>query len=53
MTEDIYESLAYFSNEVYQNNIMLNGILRPEFREFLQAKNKYYQLAIEALKEKI
>lgn len=53
MTEDFYEALVYFSNEVYQDSIMLNGILGPGFREFLQAKNKYYQLAIEALKEKI
>lgn len=52
VTEDIHAALAYFSNEVSQINIILAGILRIEYREFLQNKSKYYQLAIEALKEK-
>lgn len=52
VTEDIHEALAYFSNEVSQINIISAGILRTEYREFLQNKSKYYQLAIEALKEK-
>lgn len=52
VTEDIHEALAYFSNEVSQINIILAGILRIEYREFLQNKSKYYQLAIKALKEK-
>lgn len=44
------EAFAYFSNEIYQNNIMLNGILRPDYREYLLTKNMYYKLALEALK---
>lgn len=53
VNEDTDEALAYFSNEIYQNNIMLNGILRPDYREYLLAKNMYYKLALEALKSSL
>lgn len=44
-------AIKFFENEIYHYNIMLNGIMRPEYREYILAKKSYYEMAIAAIKE--
>ena len=44
-------AIKFFENEIYHYNIMLNGIMNPEYREYILAKKAYYEIAIKAIKE--
>lgn len=43
--------LAYFQEEVRQYKTMLNGILRPEYREYINMKLMYFEHVITLLEK--
>lgn len=48
---DLEEAINFFQNEIKQHEVAMTGILRKEYREYLIKKTKYYQAAIEVMKE--
>jgi len=46
------DAINFFSTYIYHFDIMLAGIMRPEFREYINNAKTYYSLAIEALEKK-
>lgn len=43
--------LAYFQEEVRQYKTMLNGILRPDYREYITMKLKSFEHVVELLEQ--
>ena len=47
---DTFENaIAFFENEIKQFELILQGILRPEYRKYIEDKKAYYELALNAL----
>jgi len=46
------EALKFYEEEIYQIDMILGGILTCEYKDFLEKKMEYYQLAINLIKEK-
>lgn len=40
------QAMMYFANEIYQFNIILAGVISPEYRQHILDKRDYYTLAI-------
>jgi hypothetical protein len=45
------EAIKFFEDEVYQFNIELGGVLKKDYREYLENKKSYYELASKAIEE--
>ena len=43
------EAIKFFENEIYQFNIELGGVLKKNYREYLENKKSYYELASKAI----
>lgn len=46
------DALKFFKNNIYQFEIMLAGIMRPDFRKYINEVKAYYSLAIDAIESK-
>ena len=49
--DNINEAIKFFETCIYHYKIMLNGIMRDEYREYINNLVLYYSLSIEALKK--
>lgn len=47
------EAIKFFEEEICQYNIMLAGVLRKEYRTYLETKAAYYEAALLALRSSI
>lgn len=47
------EAIKFFEEELYQYSIMLAGVLRKEYRTYLEAKTAHYEAALSALRNSI
>ena len=47
------EAIKFFEEEIYQYSIMLAGVLRKEYRTYLETKIAYYEAALSALRNSI
>lgn len=47
--KDIENAIDYFSNEIYQFGIVLDGILDDDYREYIEKKKHYYELSKDSL----
>lgn len=53
--EELEKVIKFFEDEIYQFDIELGGVLKKDYREYLENKKLYYRLAaraIQKLKEK-
>lgn len=46
------DALNFFKLHIYQFDIMLAGIMRPDFRKYINEVKAYYSLAIDAIESK-
>jgi len=45
------EAIKFFEDEIYQFNIELGGILKKDYRDYLENKKSYYELALKAIQK--
>ena len=46
------DALKFFKTYIYQFDMMLAGIMRPDFRKYINEVKAYYSLAIDAIENK-
>lgn len=51
MKEQIDKAIEFFENEIEQCEIKLKGVLREEYRKYLENIISHYQIALYALNE--
>jgi len=49
MENILKEVIKFFEDEIYQFNIELGGVLKKDYREYLENKKSYYELASKAI----
>lgn len=43
------DALKFFKTYIYQFDLMMAGVMRPDFRKYIEEVKSYYSLAIEAI----
>lgn len=51
MENVLKEAIKFFEDEIYQFNIELGGVLKKDYREYLENKKSYYELASKAIQK--
>lgn len=51
MGEQLDKAMEFFENEIEQYNAMLKGVIRQEYREYIENLLSHYQIALYALNE--
>ncbi len=46
------DAINFFENEIEQFNIALNGVMRPEYKTYIENKKAFYEIALNAIKSK-
>lgn len=49
--EEFEKAIKFFEDEIYQFNIELGGVLKKDYREYLENKKLYYEIASKAIRE--
>lgn len=47
------EAIKFFEDEIFQFNLQLGGILDDDYRQYLESKSAYYEMAARALRDKL
>jgi len=45
------EAIKFFEDEIYQLNVELGGMLKKDYREYMENKKLYYEIAAITIKE--
>jgi len=45
------EAIKFFEDEIYQLNVELGGMLKKDYREYIENKKLYYEIAAITIKE--
>ena len=45
------ETIKFFKEQIYQFEIMMNGIMNSPYRKYIEKLKRCYELAIEAIQE--
>lgn len=51
--EELEKAIKFFEDEIYQFDIELGGVLKKNYREYLENKKSYYELASKAIQKLI
>lgn len=49
--EELEKAIKFFEDEIYQFDIELGGVLKKDYREHLENKKSYYEIASEAIQK--
>ena len=50
-SEELKKAIRFFEDELYQFDIELGGVLRKDYREYLENKKSYFELATKTIRK--